>query len=74
MLHSIHAHEAAMEEMFLVPRLVRLRNPWGRFSWSGDWSDKSPKWGAIPAGERDTLMPHGTELGVFWMSLTDVMT
>ncbi|XP_064481462.1 calpain-D-like [Ornithodoros turicata] len=51
-------------------RLVRLRNPWGHYSWKGDWSDGSPLWTPVM---REALMPHGADDGVFWMSFNDVL-
>lgn len=56
-----------------VCRLLRLRNPWGRFSWNGDWSDDSAKWANISTRAKQDLMLYGHTSGVFWMSLDDVL-
>ncbi|XP_041358564.1 calpain-15-like [Gigantopelta aegis] len=54
-------------------KLVRLRNPWGRFSWKGDWSDESPQWQTVSTKIRNDLMVHGGMQGVFWMSFEDLI-
>lgn len=51
-------------------RLLKLRNPWGHYSWKGDWSDDSDVW---TDDLRDILMPHGASEGVFWISFEDVL-
>jgi len=25
-------------------RLIKLRNPWGKFEWDGEWNDQSDVW------------------------------
>lgn len=51
-------------------RLVKLRNPWGHFSWKGDWSDDSSLW---TRELKTMLMPRGADEGVFWMCFKDVV-
>lgn len=51
-------------------RLLKLRNPWGHFSWRGEWGDESNLW---TDELRDQLMPHGASEGVFWISFEDVL-
>mmetsp|Transcript_5084 Transcript_5084/g.14399 ORF Transcript_5084/g.14399 Transcript_5084/m.14399 type:complete len:841 (-) Transcript_5084:62-2584(-) len=52
-------------------RLVQVRNPWGNFEWTGDWSDTSDLW------TDDILKEVGAVLddkdGTFWMSLDDLI-
>lgn len=51
-------------------RLLKLRNPWGHFSWNGDWSDDSDMWSDKL---KAMLMPDGCCEGVFWISYDDVL-
>ena len=51
-------------------RLVRMRNPWGHFSWNGDWSDMSDIW---TPELRDLLLTPGGDDGVFWIAFEDVL-
>ena len=60
-------------QFIIIFRLVKLRNPWGRFSWNGDWSDSSGKWNSVTADVRNALMIHDGTQGVFWMSFEDLM-
>ncbi|NXL10310.1 CAN14 protein, partial [Mesembrinibis cayennensis] len=50
--------------------LVRLRNPWGKIEWKGDWSDSSCKWELLSPKEK-ILLRTKKEDGEFWMSLRD---
>ena len=57
-------------------RLVKLRNPWGRYEWNGDWSDFSAD-GALSAKWTENpkltakLLAKGKNNGVFFMSWED---
>lgn len=51
-----------------LTRLLKIRNPWGTNEWTGDWSDKSPKW----TPEMLKLLRNDEEDdGTFWMSYED---
>ena len=53
-------------------KLMQIRNPWGKGEWTGDWSDKSPKW---TTRLRNIVNWHVTrDDGIFWMDLNDYVT
>ena len=49
-------------------RLIRLRNPWGKYPWRGRWSDDDPNWTPYL---REQLQVMGAEAGIFWMDADD---
>lgn len=49
-------------------RLIKLRNPWGDFEWTGDWSDQSANWTDELKHE---LNFQEVDDGIFWMSFVD---
>jgi len=55
-----------------VARLCKLRNPWGRLEWRGDWSDASPLWTAELRASLDGGRTSGDD-GTFWMSFDDLL-
>ncbi|TKC35105.1 hypothetical protein EI555_000876 [Monodon monoceros] len=50
--------------------LVKLRNPWGRVEWKGDWSDSSSMWELLSLTEKILLLRKDDD-GEFWMTLQD---
>ncbi|ELK14104.1 Calpain-14 [Pteropus alecto] len=65
--------------------LVKLRNPWGKVEWKGDWSDSSSKWELLSPKEKIVLLRKNDDgefwyltlglgtnaLAYFWMTLMD---
>lgn len=51
-------------------RLLKLRNPWGKGEWFGDWSDRSPLWTPELSHQLrgDNLNPDD---GIFFMAFSD---
>ena len=54
-----------------IPRLVRIRNPWGgSMEWRGSWSDKSKEMKSLKKKQRNLLK---TGEGDWWMAYTDFL-
>ncbi|CAL8399757.1 unnamed protein product [Boreogadus saida] len=51
--------------------LIRMRNPWGKIEWRGDWSDSSDQWKTVGDMERANLGITVEDDGEFWMAFTD---
>ncbi|XP_033745701.1 calpain-B-like [Pecten maximus] len=54
-------------------QLVRLRNPWGRDEWKGDWSDRSDQMKSMSQEVRKQLNIVVRNDGEFWMSYHDLL-
>ena len=52
-------------------RLLKVRNPWGKREWTGDWSDKSPLWTAKTKAQVNLV---DADDGTFWISFRDYCT
>eukprot|EP01013_Petalomonas_cantuscygni_P043810 TRINITY_DN8485_c0_g1_i1.p1 TRINITY_DN8485_c0_g1~~TRINITY_DN8485_c0_g1_i1.p1 ORF type:complete len:529 (+),score=48.38 TRINITY_DN8485_c0_g1_i1:73-1659(+) len=52
-------------------RLVQLRNPWGKFEWTGPWGDRSPQWNDHPTARR--LLWTDADDGKFWICMEDLV-
>ncbi|KAM9054520.1 calpain-14 [Megaptera novaeangliae] len=50
--------------------LIKLRKPWGRVEWKGDWSDSSSMWELLSPKEKILLLRKDDD-GEFWMALQD---
>ena len=45
-------------------KLCKVRNPWGQYEWTGDWSDKSPLW---TEAYKEEFGLCDSDNGIFWM-------
>lgn len=54
-------------------RLVKLRNPWGKGEWTGDWSDSSPMWTDDVRRQVGYNQLSNEDDGIFFMSFNDWM-
>lgn len=58
-------------------KFIKVRNPWGRGEWRGDWSDNDSKWQDHPEVEAamqndtDAMFKIDEEDGTFWMVWED---
>lgn len=67
-LASSHAYTLLGALVVDGARLVRIRNPWGKIEWNGDWSDQSDLW------TPELRKQHGVKNeddGIFHMTIED---
>ncbi|CAH2055616.1 unnamed protein product, partial [Iphiclides podalirius] len=55
-------------------RLLRLRNPWGHYTWRGAWAHACPRWSdALRRAVAPLAAPDDRDHGVFWIGFDDVL-
>jgi calpain-15 len=66
---SRHAYSILGVYQYGDERLVKMRNPWGKHEWTGDWSDKSERW----TEDAKTKLQHNPDLndGIFFIGIKD---
>ena len=64
-----HAYTVLLAKDVKRHRLVQLRNPWGSFEWTGEWSDTSPQW--TTEIKRELNYEPKANDGTFWMTYYD---
>ena len=52
-------------------RLVKLRNPWGKFEWSGNWNDNDRKWDNVDPKVKSNIGYSKQDDGIFFMEFKD---
>ncbi|CAD8127631.1 unnamed protein product [Paramecium sonneborni] len=70
-LISGHAYTVLkIKDLNANTKLIKLRNPWGKEEWKGDWSNQSSLW----TPQQKTLFKiNNNNDGVFYMSITDFL-
>ncbi|CAH4000476.1 unnamed protein product [Pieris brassicae] len=53
-------------------RLLRLRNPWGHYTWRGPWAHGCPRW-TEHVRRQLPVCTADRDQGVFWISFEDVL-
>ena len=72
-----HAYSILCVKEIGALKFVKVRNPWGRGEWLGEWSDGSPKWEEHPeveAAMREdprVAFDRDTSDGTFWIVWQD---
>ena len=54
-------------------RLVRIRNPWGKKDWKGEWSANSDKWTKALRRRLGEEQSYAKGEGIFFMSFSDMV-
>lgn len=67
-----HAYSIISAFDFGELRLVKLRNPWGKFEWKGDFSDISDKWNYY-SNLKEKVGYMNSDDGVFFMTFDDFL-